>query len=358
MTDRPRIALITAAEETNGNIGDLFIELAVRRLLGSSHDIVTVPSRRNPSDEEIAELNGCDATLLCGTNLYQDAWQSAYDPSVMDRLTCPVVPFGVGGSAAEMDDLHVGATTREMIERLHASCIAGSVRDHFSADVVRNVGVDNAILTGCPVLFWAGRDRLPVPDGRRPKRVVVTARNWLMHRWPDVSVDHPVQIAFLREVLDGLAGEEIVFAIHEDFDRSLVDILEIPADRVFESTEVAEYLALYTDPDNVVLANRLHAGMLAVANGVPAVFVGHDTRTYAFCEMLGLDCVELFAADAAQASLAALRRALAGLPDPALEAAGTAFRVLHAAMGSFMALNGLVPPSRQDEDARAALLRA
>jgi hypothetical protein len=40
---------------------------------------------------------------------------------------------------------------------------------------------------------------------------------------------------------------------------------------------------------------RLHAGMLAVANGVPALFIGHDTRTYSFCEMMGLECIELFA---------------------------------------------------------------
>ena len=344
MTDRPRVALITAAEDENGNVGDLFIELAVRRLLGTGHELVAFSSRRNPSDEEIAELNRCDAALLCGTNLYQDTWQSAIDPAVMARLTVPVVPFGVGGSAAEMDDLDIGRTTREMIRLLHGSCPVGSVRDHFSAAVVRSCGVDNALLTGCPVLFWAGEERLPVPVAPA-RRVVITARNWLMHRWPDVSVDHPVQVAYLRAVLDGLDGVETIFAIHEDFDRSLVDLLGVPADRVFDSRDVGDYLALYTDPENVILANRLHAGMLAVANGVPAVFVGHDTRTYAFCEMLGLECIELFAEGAAEASLRAVRAALAGAPQPGLDTAGTVFRTLREAMGTFMAVNGLERPA-------------
>ena len=85
MTDRPSVALITAAEDSGGNIGDRFIELAIRRLLGDAHDLLTFPSRRTPGDDEIAALNACDAAVLCGTNLYQDAWQSAFDPSMCIR---------------------------------------------------------------------------------------------------------------------------------------------------------------------------------------------------------------------------------------------------------------------------------
>ena len=140
---------------------------------------------------------------------------------------------------------------------------------------------------------------------------MLTVRNWLMHRWPD-NVDHPVQIDLLRRLLAEFESHEYLFAVHEDFDRSLIEALKIPADRVVDSKDWGEYVGLYTDPENVVLALRLHAGMLAVANGVPTIFVGHDTRTYAFCELLGIECIDLFATDCAARCIRRLQSALSG----------------------------------------------
>ena len=52
--------------------------------------------------------------------------------------------------------------------------------------------------------------------------------------------------------------------------------------------------------------------MLALANGVPAVFVGHDTRTYSFCDLMGLDYVELFSDGAADVATRRIRKILEG----------------------------------------------
>jgi hypothetical protein len=132
-----------------------------------------------------------------------------------------------------------------------------------------------------------------------------------MHRWPE-NVDHPVQLNFLRSVLRRLPRNQIVFAAHEDFDLRLIDLLKIPSDVVFRSARPQAYIDLYTDQDHVVLASRLHAGMLALASGVPAVFVGHDTRTYSFCQMMGLNYVELFSDSAAQQAIEAVELLMAG----------------------------------------------
>ncbi len=228
------------------------------------------------------------------------------------------MPFGIGGSARELNDFEVSRQTREMIIALHAHCEIGGVRDPFSADVVEKAGVRNILMTGCPVLYWAGRPALPLPAAISRRRVILTARNFLMHRWPD-SVDQPVQIELMRQLLAGLSGYEVRFAIHEPYDRNLVSLLDIDPAILLESDSADDYLPVYTEPAHVVLAMRLHAGMLALANGLPVVFVGHDTRTYSFCQMLGLDWVELFAPDCAAQCLERLRNQLAGqtsLPSP------------------------------------------
>ncbi len=164
-----------------------------------------------------------------------------------------------------------------------------------------------------------------------------------MHRWPD-NVDHPGQITLLRELLRHFADREILFAVHEELDRRLVESLGIPRDVVLDSPNPADYIRLYSDPDNVVLAMRLHAGMLAVAGGVPAVFVAHDTRTYSFCQMMSLEYVDLFsprcAADCAERLdhlLDGNVTCFAGLNDR--------FQPLLSAMERFLANNNL-PSSR------------
>src|SRR5207237_5610114 len=165
--------------------------------------------------------------LICGTNLYQHDWESALTTPIVERIEVPVIPFGVGSSAAKLDDTLVSDETRSMIRAIHQRCVLGSVRDAHAEQVVARAGVKNVIVTGCPVLFWAGGANLPRVASRPRRRLVLTARNWLMHRWPD-NVDHPVQIDLLRRVLRAFEKRSYVFAVHEDFDRRLVDLLKIP----------------------------------------------------------------------------------------------------------------------------------
>lgn len=338
-----RISLLSPAIGT-GNVGDDFIELAVRRLLRDDVEFLRFSVRQPLGDADVEQINATDCALLCGTNLYQRDWHSALTPAMLEKIQVPIIPTGIGTSAATVGELQVSPQTRAMIQALHARCRMGGVRDPHTANVVRAVGVENFILTGCPVLFWARRDELPEIRPVKCDRLVITARNWLMHRWPD-NVDHPVQLRFLREILGSFPREQLIFVIHEEYDERLVAALEIPRSIVFRSRQASDYLRLYTDPANVVLAMRLHAGMLAVANGVPAVFVGHDSRTYSFCEMIGLDYVELFAAASAMDCVNRLRRALDG--DVAYAARLPAkFRELRSRMNEFLRLNNL-PAFRQ-----------
>jgi len=113
-------------------------------------------------------------------------------------------------------------------------------------------------------------------------------------------------------VFEVFSKEQLTFAIHEDYDARLVEPLHVPPQVVFQSDRPEEYLPIYTNPENVVLAMRLHAGMLALATGVPAVWVGHDTRTYSFCQMMGLEWTELFSQDSARECISRVRCILEG----------------------------------------------
>ena len=333
-----QISLLSPAVGT-GNVGDHFIEAAVRRMLREDVVYRCFSIRKPLSASDLDQVNRTSCALICGTNLYQHDWESALTPSMLDRITVPVIPFGVGSSAASLDETLVSEQTRTMIRAIHERCILGSVRDGHAARVVERAGVKNFVVTGCPVLFWAGAGELPPISARPRQRLVLTARNWLMHRWPD-NVDHPVQIELLRRIFRRFAPSRPIFAVHEDFDRRLIDLLQVPADSLVDASDPRRYVELYSDPDNVVLALRLHAGMLARANGVPAIFVGHDTRTYAFCDLLGIECIDLFAPNSTDRCIQLINAAMRS--DPAFEPrAGEVFARLGDSMHRFLAANEL-----------------
>jgi hypothetical protein len=131
-----------------------------------------------------------------------------------------------------------------------------------------------------------------------------------MHREPH-NVDDPTQILLLKQVIDSFDGE-IIYAVHEPFDRNLISPLGLSQAEVFETDDPDKYLELYSDPDALVLGSRLHAGICALAQGVPTIFVGHDTRTYSFCDLMGLEYVELFDADAAERAIERVGRIAGG----------------------------------------------
>ena len=335
--DKP-IALLSPAVGTP-NVGDHFIELAIRRLLREGTTFRRFSIRKALSDADLESINQCSCALLCGTNLYQHDWHSKLTVSTLDRMKAPVIPFGLGGSAKRLEEISVSRQTGEMIRALHARCELGGVRDPHAEAVVAAQGVENFLLTGCPVLFWAGTGELPPIHPVKRSRIIVTARNWLMHHWPH-NVDHPVQMRFLRAILDHFPPEQLVFTIHEEWDERLIEPLKIPKRMLFRGEKPDDFIRLYCDPGSVVLAMRLHAGMLAVANGVPALFIGHDTRTYSFCDMIGLEYIELFSNIAAERTIERLEELLDGTVAE-FESMQPRFRQLRSAMRRFLKANNL-----------------
>src|SRR3954453_15426133 len=105
-TRSPHISLLSPAVGS-GNIGDHFIELAIRRLLDPQVVYHRFSIRRALGANEIEQINQTQCALICGTNLYQHDWESALTPGVLERIRVPVIPFGVGSSAAELGDTFV-----------------------------------------------------------------------------------------------------------------------------------------------------------------------------------------------------------------------------------------------------------
>ena len=98
MSSTYHIALLSPAVGT-GNVGDHFIDVAIRRLLREDVVYHSFSIRRPLTAGEIEQINQTSCALICGTNLYQHDWESALTMANLERIKVPVIPFGVGSSA-------------------------------------------------------------------------------------------------------------------------------------------------------------------------------------------------------------------------------------------------------------------
>jgi glycosyltransferase involved in cell wall biosynthesis/tetratricopeptide (TPR) repeat protein len=278
--DGKTLALLSAGV-TSTNSGDSLITAAVQRLL-PRHQHQLFPLLRRLTDEEIEQVNACDQAIICGTNLYQHTFACALTSDVMDRIRIPILPLGVGASAAighmpRMDDDGIRA-----VRRLHERCAMASVRDPLSWNFVRSLGISNVELTGCPVLFHGGVN--PSFHPRSGGQLHLSIRARLLHvedTWLEKQ----------RRTLDLICEEfHPVLVLQSPYD---VPIAEELAHRhglsiEWQTDNAATPLLRGVRNASRVIGYRLHFGMLALSHGIPSTFIGSDTRVSEFCGMMGL----------------------------------------------------------------------
>ncbi len=274
-----KLALLTPALGS-ANSGDALIESAIRRLVPAD-EFLRLPIRRPLTAAEMTDLNACDAALICGSNLYQERRQCALNEAFLSRLRVPLIPLGVGASAAP-GRLPVLSTADEALVRaLHSRAPATSVRDPATLRLLHNLGVSNARLTGCPVLFHA----LLAPDIQPGTgKVTVSLRRTFLHGAESLeNRQEPLLEALCaahRPLLLCQSAADLELA------RRLARRFKLDWAHDFEhGCDIHEWLA---SRQAWTGGFRLHHGMLALSHGRPAWFVAHDSRVDEFCRMMEL----------------------------------------------------------------------
>ncbi|QXE92331.1 polysaccharide pyruvyl transferase family protein [Geomonas subterranea] len=279
-----KLALLTAA--VNGdNSGDAIIESAVTRLVPAG-EVLRFPLTSPLGDEELAAINGCDALIICGTNLYQHVFACNLTAAVVERICIPVIPFGIGSSAA------IGAIPKmnregvDAVRAIHRKCVVSGVRDEASLRFLRSIGVDNVVLSGCPVLFHGlgCPDFTPSGEG-----YTLTPRARLLHIEDAWNARQRETLEFLcrRYHPSVVLQSPYDIPVAEDLAHKYgVEILMDPA------WQAGLYLDIVRR-QQVNLGFRLHFAMLSIAYGKPAYLVSHDSRAAEFCKLVGLPLLDI-----------------------------------------------------------------
>lgn len=181
------------------NAGDHLIGDRARKLLRAfvDPDIVTV-DRKAITEEHYTVFNRSRAVLLCGGPAYQKGIYPEIYPLDRSRISVPVIPFGLGWKGSTKDapeQFRFTPEAADFIKTIHGNIELSSARDPLTTKVLENLGVENALMTGCPA--WYDLNRLETryvftPDvgtlvfsmPARVQRELLDLMKWISRRFP------------------------------------------------------------------------------------------------------------------------------------------------------------------------------
>jgi len=283
------IALVLPAEGSQ-NLGNTMICEATERILERvpfSGQVERFSYLRRPTAEELERINSHDRAIFVGTNIFQPhvlGWE--WQPEDWRQVRIPYSFYGVGYSGPlQKDPQDLCPEMRELISWSHGAEGLG-VRDPETVRWLSSFDMDSELI-GCPVLAYADSFSKITPAEGRP---VLAVRGILLHDPGEEAAAAQRMMVdwFFEECPDG------VCVVQEHADLKLLGDVRVRT--------CSKEIPVLTDPEGIiqalsqakfVLTARLHAGMLALSFGRPAVLLAHDTRVASFCDMIGLPSREL-----------------------------------------------------------------
>jgi len=277
------------------NAGDHLIGDRARALLRAHVDPdIVVVDRRSITARDYETFNSARAVLLTGGPAYQKPVYPTVYPIDCDKISRPIVPFGLGWKAAvnvQADQFKFTPAAEAFVRRIHKDIEFSSARDPLTVDVIQSLGIDNVLMTGCPAWYDPGFLGQPYRFEPNVKKIVLSMpaqmrpgvydlMNWLSERFPHarrvVSFHHGVIPAYNR-IGRGRAVEFIKFcmrAIRRGWGvASLAGSLE-------------KLESLYGDAD-LQVGYRVHAHLFCLSRRISSILINEDARGVGQARALG-----------------------------------------------------------------------
>ncbi len=290
------------------NLGDYLIGARCEALLRKhhpDHELIRLPSWQSLEPHREL-LERADALIILGGPGYQSHfWPGVYPlTSSPKALPAPLIPMGLGWKGFPGDELTV---RRHRFEPAAADLLRHTARqtpwmgcrDHFTRRVLNAEGIQNALMTGCPVWYHLpSLGKAPVLP-RHVERVVFTPAQKPLYR--DQSVDAAAVVAAR------FPDAERICSFHRGIDAHDPEIP--PADRVnnrfladaignlgFEVRDVSgdlDKIEFYEDCA-VHVGYRVHAHIHFLSRRYPSVLLHEDGRGRGVDDALGLPGVPAY----------------------------------------------------------------
>lgn len=224
------------------------------------------------------------------------------------------VPFGLGCQAPEGTRFDaLGPWTRRFLERLAECSPSMSVRDEQTADLLRQMGYAQALVTGCPSNFIGPNPQLGTQMALRLQRLLDAGAGWadLALCMTEYSGGYPYSGVLFRRQYGLMERHGATYVIQDlpllpvllreterlPIEYSLHHFPGMAANEAALATCLRRHCVYYSGFDDWLLqmrrfdlcfGMRLHGNMAAFQSGVPALVLTHDARTAQLCQTMSL----------------------------------------------------------------------
>ncbi|MET3649905.1 polysaccharide pyruvyl transferase family protein [Phyllobacterium ifriqiyense] len=305
------------------NIGDAFVFDSSLKLM-NFEKLRELPLGE-PNFDQIDRLKEeYDYVILRGSNYIHQHMGWPHAIAVLKRLGLPVIAWGIGAQAPVEGQIQLPEDLKTLLKIMADSTASIGVRGAYSAQVLKDIGIDNVRIVGCPTAFRRNDPTLKVtlPLLEDVRNVGLTVRREVS---PAYARNIERYLTFHRDLIKDTANkfnvtlmaqgeieekklvlgtdeqkEDAIAALKANrwaSDWYLDDTIEkLYRERLFYSDVVADYEKLVQTKD-LVLGYRLHGNLMALANGVPSIYFTYDSRTVEFAETYQIPRFDVFSGD-------------------------------------------------------------
>lgn len=306
-------ALFKAAGLNTGNL--LFVS-GIKQALQADHIEMGYPE--NP--RQIKER--CDCIIIPAANWLQPSITLGDLADFIERADLPCIVVGLGAQAP--DQGAIPKLPDGTIRFLHAASRRSnsiSVRGPYTAEVMREHGFNNSIVTGCPSLLRT-RDRFTERPTRRhgafgiEKIAIHSTRYELVPRVDEDIHTNLFRFAYRNKMHLILQSErpELYFALKREREIPGLDdysqpydysknLAEIYGDSTVEN--IRKYLrekshAFFSVPQwtnfiqqfHFIIGTRIHGAIAGLMAGIPSCLITHDSRTEELADILCIPAIK------------------------------------------------------------------
>lgn len=231
------------------------------------------------------KLSGYDAFLT--TDLIWIPQNQVYPNTekILDAIgDRPLIPISVGLQCNSYDaGFQMHPDTVRLLKRLEERCVLG-VRGNYTAQILSDRGIRNIEVIGCPSVFYQKEYRFSEKEGE-PKTVCNFKTFWGRCRgWEMKLLEYFCEknLPFIEQTC-----QPVTELKNENCSR-FVPWLQKEKKLFFQTEQWDAFLQNY----DFSMGMRFHGNIIAMQNGLRALFVVSDSRTRELTEYFGLPVLE------------------------------------------------------------------
>jgi len=290
------------------NIGDFLISqrsLALLNLLRPDREIIVQPHWES-LENKLKLINDSKAIIIFGgpgfqKNMYPGVYKLTEN---LDKIQVPIIPLGLGwkgfpGDFTSYKQYSFSKSSRKLLDKIASTTPLIGCRDYTTKDLLNNLGISNAVMTGCPVWYDLDSIGKQIIPPSKIANIVFTPAQKSIYRDQCIKLMLTIKQFFPDSLLHCSfhRGIHSIDQFTPETDSANNSIIEKEAlkigYKIIDASSNLNNIAFY-DACDLHIGYRVHGHLYFLSKRKPSFLLHEDGRGTALSYSLNLSGVDAF----------------------------------------------------------------